>query len=215
MARSITDTPSIHVSGPRRTQGCDGFVALVVADIQSFWTASYPTIAGGQAYRDLKGGLLAGRTRARRAGLWRAPHRLPRGPGQRVLLPRRRASSPSTTPALPRSSSPASGAARSPRSWPTSGARHPAPPQPTRCRASSTELQGRTASAAPGWGTSAAAARATAAAQRHRSAPGHHGHPRVPRTTLAPRHRSRRRPRSAPDRLGSFQDGLEGRTEGV
>ena len=62
---SITDTPSIHVSGPRRTQGYDGFVALVVADIQSFWTASYPTIAGGQAYRDLKGGLWPVGPRAR------------------------------------------------------------------------------------------------------------------------------------------------------
>jgi predicted metalloprotease len=62
---SITDTPSIHVSGPRRTRDYDGFVALVVADIESFWKSSYPTIAGGQPYQDLDGGLWPVGPRAR------------------------------------------------------------------------------------------------------------------------------------------------------
>jgi predicted metalloprotease len=53
----ITDTPSIHVSGSRRTEDYDGFVATVVADLESFWKTSYPAIAGGQPYRDLRSGL--------------------------------------------------------------------------------------------------------------------------------------------------------------
>jgi predicted metalloprotease len=54
---TITDTPSIHLSGSRRTRDYDGFVAVVVADLESYWKATYPTIAGGQPYRDLDAGV--------------------------------------------------------------------------------------------------------------------------------------------------------------
>lgn len=56
--RALTDSPIVHIAeGDRTSQPYDAFLARVVDDLQAFWRSSYPTISGGRAYHDLSGGV--------------------------------------------------------------------------------------------------------------------------------------------------------------
>ena len=57
MAKEITDAPSVQVVGTRAEQAYDGFVAQVVIDLDSFWASAYPAISGGAAYDPLERGI--------------------------------------------------------------------------------------------------------------------------------------------------------------
>ncbi|HEY8093453.1 MAG TPA: hypothetical protein VID93_06700 [Acidimicrobiales bacterium] len=57
LSGSITDSPVVRLAGPRAKQPYDAFLARVVTDIESFWETTYPTIAGGEPYLPLEGGV--------------------------------------------------------------------------------------------------------------------------------------------------------------
>ncbi len=54
---SITDSPVVRLAGPRAAQPYDAFLARVVTDLEAFWDATYPTIADGEPYLPLEGGV--------------------------------------------------------------------------------------------------------------------------------------------------------------
>jgi len=56
--KALTDAPDVHVKDSSRPpQSYDVFLASVVESLRTYWQATYPAIADGQAYRDLDGGV--------------------------------------------------------------------------------------------------------------------------------------------------------------
>ena len=57
MAKAITDAPAVQVAGARTEQAYDAFVAQVILDLDSFWVTTYPAIARGGTYEPLERGV--------------------------------------------------------------------------------------------------------------------------------------------------------------
>ena len=57
IAKEITDAPAVQVVGARAEQDYDGFVAQVVLDLDAFWTSAYPAVSGGAPYEPLDRGI--------------------------------------------------------------------------------------------------------------------------------------------------------------
>ena len=57
MAKAITDAPAVQVAGARAEQAYDAFVAQVILDLDSFWVTTYPAMAGGATYEPLEQGV--------------------------------------------------------------------------------------------------------------------------------------------------------------
>ena len=54
---SLTDAAAVHVAGDRPPHDYDGFLAAVINDLGDFWTTAFPTIAAGEPYRPVEGGV--------------------------------------------------------------------------------------------------------------------------------------------------------------
>jgi predicted metalloprotease len=54
---ALTDAPAVHVGGDRQPQAYDAFLAAAIDDLGGFWTDAFPTVADGEPYRPLDGGV--------------------------------------------------------------------------------------------------------------------------------------------------------------
>jgi predicted metalloprotease len=54
---ALTDAAAVHVAGERQPQAYDGFLAAAIDDLAAFWTDAFPTVADGEPYHDLEGGV--------------------------------------------------------------------------------------------------------------------------------------------------------------
>jgi predicted metalloprotease len=54
---SITDAPAVHVAGDRADHDYDAFLSRVILDIEDYWKVNFPAISHGEAYEPLQGGV--------------------------------------------------------------------------------------------------------------------------------------------------------------
>ncbi len=197
---ALTDTPSIHVAAGDRTTQPTTPSWPGSSTTSSRSGRPLPDHRGRQAYTDFGGRLWpVGPPAQDVPGCGERQTPTTGRSGTTPSTARTATSSPSTTPRSSRTSNRASASSPSPSCWPTSGA--------TRSSIGGTISFGRAdrtpgglLQPGPGWVMSRRRRR-RAGTQRHRPAPGHHRHPRVPRRPGDHRRRSKA-PTGAPS-IGS------------